>query len=123
MRLVTKGSTSKSCFWTSNSAFKNSWILPKPIPITLNFATNEFQRFSCRKGRNKMTGPFELPAELEHFSGRIPLFPLPNLVLFPHILQPLHIFEPRYRKMVADALTSERLLALALLKPGWEREE
>jgi Lon protease-like protein len=48
------------------------------------------------------------------------LFPLPNVVLYPHVLQPLHIFEPRYRQMVADALEDERLLALALLQPGWE---
>ena len=41
-------------------------------------------------------------------SGRssrvIPLFPLPDVVLFPQVALPLHVFEPRYRKMVADAL-------------------
>lgn len=56
----------------------------------------------------------------EGFSGRVPLFPLPNLVLFPHVLQPLHIFEPRYRSMVAKALEGEGLIAMALLRPGWE---
>ena len=42
------------------------------------------------------------------------LFPLPNLVFFPHVLQPLHIFEPRYRQMTADALADDRQIALAL---------
>ena len=52
----------------------------------------------------------------------IPLFPLPNVVLFPTALLPLHIFEPRYRAMVGDALESERLIGLVMLRPGWERE-
>ncbi|MDW8222607.1 MAG: LON peptidase substrate-binding domain-containing protein [Gemmatales bacterium] len=56
----------------------------------------------------------------EHFSGVVRLFPLPNVVLFPHALQPLHIFEPRYVEMTEDALASDRLIALVLLKPGWE---
>ncbi|MBM3981723.1 MAG: peptidase S16 [Planctomycetes bacterium] len=43
------------------------------------------------------------------------LFPLPNLVLFPHVVQGLHIFEPRYRQMTADALAGDRLLALVKL--------
>lgn len=59
---------------------------------------------------------------LEGFGGTARLFPLPNLVLFPHVLQPLHIFEPRYRQMMADTLNDDRLLALALLQPGWEKE-
>jgi Lon protease-like protein len=45
---------------------------------------------------------------------------LPNLVLFPHVMQPLHVFEPRYRELVEDALADDRLIAMALLKPGWE---
>jgi uncharacterized protein len=50
----------------------------------------------------------------------IPLFPLPNVVLFPSALLPLHIFEPRYRAMVADALDGERLIGMVMLRPGWE---
>lgn len=57
---------------------------------------------------------------LEGFSGRVRLFPLPNLVLFPHIMQPLHVFEPRYRELLEDAVTDDRLVAMALLRPGWE---
>jgi Lon protease-like protein len=52
--------------------------------------------------------------------SEIPIFPLPNVVLFPSTLLPLHIFEPRYRAMVADALESERLIGLVMLRPGWE---
>lgn len=57
---------------------------------------------------------------LSNFQSRARLFPLPNLVLFPHVVQPLHIFEPRYRQMTADALSDDRLITLALLQPGWE---
>jgi uncharacterized protein len=52
--------------------------------------------------------------------SEIPIFPLPNVVLFPSALLPLHIFEPRYRAMVADALESERLIGMVMLRPGWE---
>lgn len=52
----------------------------------------------------------------------VPVFPLPGVVLFPHTLLPLHVFELRYRTMVRDALSGERVIALALLKPGWERD-
>ena len=54
------------------------------------------------------------------FCGTVRLFPLPNLVLFPHVPQPLHIFEPRYCEMLVDALATDRLIAMALLQPGWE---
>jgi len=54
--------------------------------------------------------------------SRIPLFPLPDVVLFPHVSLPLHIFEPRYRKMVADALAGERTIGMILLRPGWEAD-
>jgi Lon protease-like protein len=53
-------------------------------------------------------------------SDLLPIFPLPNVVLFPNVFLPLHIFEPRYREMVADAVASDRLIGMALLKPKWE---
>jgi Lon protease-like protein len=56
------------------------------------------------------------------FSGRVRLFPLPNLVLFPHVLQPLHIFEPRYRALFDDAIEDDRLIAMGLLAAGWESD-
>ena len=58
--------------------------------------------------------------ELLNLPELVPLFPLPGVVLFPHTIIPLHIFEPRYREMTAHALANERVLAIALLKPGWE---
>jgi Lon protease-like protein len=66
---------------------------------------------------------FEDPAfTVESFSGKARIFPLPNLVLFPHVMQPMHIFEPRYRDMFEDALAGDRLVVMALLAPGWERD-
>jgi uncharacterized protein len=52
----------------------------------------------------------------------IPLFPLPDTVLFPRMPLPLHVFEPRYRKMVADALAAHRTIGMTLLRPGWEAD-
>lgn len=52
----------------------------------------------------------------------VPVFPLPGLILFPGVHLALHVFELRYRTMVRDALSRGRLLALALLLPGWERD-
>lgn len=51
-----------------------------------------------------------------------PLFPLPNVVLFPKGILPLHIFEPRYRTMMADALRGNQTLCMVLLRPGWEAD-
>lgn len=61
-----------------------------------------------------------LPFNDEEFSGRLPLFPLPNVVLLPGGLLSLHVFEPRYRKMVIDALKEEKYIGMAVLKPGYE---
>jgi Lon protease-like protein len=52
----------------------------------------------------------------------IPIFPLPNLVLFPGVSVPLHIFEPRYREMVADVAQSHRLIGMMLLKGEWQQD-
>jgi Lon protease-like protein len=52
----------------------------------------------------------------------IPVFPLPNVVLFPNVFLPLHIFEPRYRAMVRDALDSDRIIGMVLLRPGFESD-
>jgi uncharacterized protein len=52
----------------------------------------------------------------------IPLFPLPSTVFYPGTPLPLHIFEPRYRQMTADALEGERKIGMVLLKPDWEAD-
>ncbi|MGB7156884.1 MAG: LON peptidase substrate-binding domain-containing protein [Tepidisphaeraceae bacterium] len=59
------------------------------------------------------------PRELD--LSAVPLFPLPNVVLFPRAVLPLHIFEERYKAMTADALAGDRVIAMALLRPGWEK--
>jgi Lon protease-like protein len=50
----------------------------------------------------------------------LPLFPLPDVVLFPGAMLPLHVFEPRYRAMVADSLAGDRIIGMTLLQPGFE---
>lgn len=59
---------------------------------------------------------------LADFMGTVRLFPLPNVVLFPQVMQPLNIFEPRYKQMTADALAGDRMIAMALLEPGWQKD-
>ena len=69
-----------------------------------------------------MTTRDDFSFQPEHFSGVARLFPLPDLVLFPHVMQPLRIFERRYRELLEDALADDGLIAMALLKPGWEAD-
>ena len=64
----------------------------------------------------------EDPPLPENFAGRVRLFPLPNLVLFPRVLQPLHVFEPRYKALLEEALAGDVLIAMALLAPGWQQD-
>jgi hypothetical protein len=52
----------------------------------------------------------------------LPLFPLPNLVFFPNTRLPLHVFEPRYRQMITDALEADKRFGIVLLRPGWETD-
>ncbi len=63
--------------------------------------------------RAEQVEPFPIP-------DRLPVFPLPNVVFFPKTYLPLHIFEPRYRQMVADVTIGGQCIAMALLKEGWE---
>ena len=55
-------------------------------------------------------------------SGEVPVFPLPGVVFFPRTVLPLHVFEPRYRAMVRDAVAADGLIAISLLQPGWEAD-
>lgn len=50
----------------------------------------------------------------------IPIFPLPNIVLFPGVPLPLHVFEPRYRELVRDAAASHEVIGMALLRGDWQ---
>lgn len=59
------------------------------------------------------------PEELE----RVPVFPLPRVVFFPGTALPLHLFEPRYRRMIEDCMENgPRAMVVALLAPGWEED-
>jgi Lon protease-like protein len=55
--------------------------------------------------------------DVRHFDNRCRLFPLPDVVFFPHNVLPLHIFEPRYRQMTEDALAGDRLVTMVRLRP------
>ena len=59
---------------------------------------------------------------LKGISGTAPIFPLPNVVFYPKTFFPLHIFESRYRQMVAEAENGEKMICMALLKPGYEED-
>ncbi len=76
--------------------------------------------------RSSMTGDgmghWESAGIPDDFDGVVRLFPLPNLVLFPHVIQALHIFEPRYCELLSEALESDHLISMALLVPGWEKK-
>ena len=53
----------------------------------------------------------------------IPIFPLPKTVLLPGEVLPLHIFEPRYREMIRDALSSHGIIGMVQILPGHEQEQ
>jgi Lon protease-like protein len=60
--------------------------------------------------------------DANRFSGEVPLFPLPAVVLVPSNLQSFHLFEARYRAMLQDVMASEGFLAVPLLRAGWESD-
>ena len=48
---------------------------------------------------------------------RLPIFPLSNVVLFPRVKTPLHLFEPRYRQLARDVLQGERRIGMVVVRP------
>lgn len=54
--------------------------------------------------------------------NEVPVMILSNATLFPQALLPLYIFEPRYRRMLTDALNTHRMFAVAMQRPGSTRE-
>jgi Lon protease-like protein len=71
------------------------------------------------KGKGKGE-PMTVQERITQSTEALKVFPLPSAVLLPHSVMPLHIFEPRYRDLVRDALQSDRVMAMAQLEPGWE---
>ncbi len=61
----------------------------------------------------------QAPPEAFH---RLPVFPLPQAVLFPGVVMPLHLFEPRYRALAEHCINGDKTLALASLQPGYEAD-
>ncbi len=64
--------------------------------------------------------PAEPPFDPDSFSGVGRLFPLPQVVSFPHVVTPLHVFEERYLSLTSEALDGDGLITMAVLQPGWE---
>jgi uncharacterized protein len=65
------------------------------------------------------TSPPEIP---ERVLSALPIFPLPNCVLLPGGLLPLHVFEPRYRALTKDCLAGDQLMGVARLRPGYQAD-
>ena len=57
-------------------------------------------------------------ADLALALRRLPMFPLPGVVLLPHAMLPLHIFEERYRAMTRDVLKGSRFIVVSRIVPG-----
>ncbi|MEQ1731817.1 MAG: LON peptidase substrate-binding domain-containing protein, partial [Vicinamibacterales bacterium] len=62
------------------------------------------------------------PLSVPELPTTIPLFPLPNVAVLPYLQLPLHIFEPRYREMLTDAMASDHVVGLVQLQPGFEAD-
>jgi hypothetical protein len=86
--------------------------LARDVVATLTFPAGDLYSTAIRGSRVELMA-LRIPKI-------IPLFPLPDLVFFPHAYLPLHIFEPRYRAMVRDALEGDRIIGMTLLRDGWE---
>ena len=54
---------------------------------------------------------------------RLSVFPLPGALLFPEMHLPLHVFEPRYRAMVSDAMARDRRIGMIQPRPGPARDQ
>jgi uncharacterized protein len=66
----------------------------------------------------------DLPSqqEIEAACRDMPLFPLPDISLFPFTILRLHVFEPRYVQLLRDVLSSTKLMAIPSLSDGWEKQ-
>jgi Lon protease-like protein len=67
---------------------------------------------------HRTTSEHESAPDLEAALDCIPIFPLPQVVLFPEATLPLHVFEPRYRAMLRDCLAHHGAIVIAQLLPG-----
>ena len=79
------------------------------------------KRFTCALAVAALLCGATAGAQTE-LPSTIPIFPLEVTMLFPGVSRPLHIFEPRYRAMIADALKGDRIIGMTTLKPGFESD-
>ncbi len=84
--------------------------------------TPEDQGELPRRPRERDASGRETEEEMIPEYLNIPVFPLPNVTFFPRTLLPLHVFEPRYRKMISACLAGDRMLGVALLREGWQKD-
>jgi uncharacterized protein len=92
-------------------------FLSPPVLAHARVLETSFSQPSALQG-----APGGAAANAKALPTEIPLFPLPEVVLFPGVTRPLLIFEPRYREMVADALKGTRVIGMVLLRPGYEKD-
>lgn len=74
---------------------------------------------TARPGKDDAAQP---PADFS-VPGVLPIFPLPQTVLLPGEVLPLHVFEPRYRELVRDALAGHRIFGVVAIEPGHEGDQ
>src|SRR5262249_43376062 len=84
----------------------------RPAAITSSFAFVA-PRASCNRPAQRASISENAAMDLP---STIPIFPLPNVVLFPGVPLPLHVFEPRYRDMVRDVSVTHEVIGMALLR-------
>src|SRR5215831_17371907 len=70
-----------------------------------------------RRDRAPSSGHYDARMSDAHDAIDLALFPLANVVLFPRIHCPLHIFEPRYRQMTTDAIAGTRQIGMTTVRP------
>jgi Lon protease-like protein len=75
---------------------------------------------ALRDGSRYLTNVRDALARIQEAAHRLKVFPLPSAVLLPGGVLPLHIFEPRYRAMVRDAVDGDGVFAMAQVLPGQE---
>lgn len=97
--------------WSVHYPFRTPGLLRWLAVVGLSDATENSVREMAMHNLDDVT---KLP---DDFDGQVRLFPLPNLVVFPHAMQPLHLFEPRYVEMLRESMSSDRLIAMATLTP------
>ena len=77
---------------------------------------------SCAAGFPTHSSGQTAPDPAAALPRAIPIFPLQDIMLFPDASRPLHIFEPRYREMVAEAIEGDRIIGMVMLHAGYEDE-